>query len=158
MEWKSRKNHGILIPVFFDRVYFYLPQSLLDHVTPAVTFFLKIENLKKVWKKSLLQFEVQTQKYKFLKTPISMLKIKAGFTFVQFSAIRKLAFFFLFSVTQKSARNPGNSLLAPISSTNLRHFWSTSSLVLLGVLLFLIAVFTFYSKDLLFLSSFIFKF
>ena len=40
-----------------------------------------------------------------------MLKIKASFTFVQFSSIRKLAFFFLFSVTQKSARNPGNSLL-----------------------------------------------
>ena len=39
-----------------------------------------------------------------------MLKIKASFTFVQFSSIRKLAFFFLFSVTQKSARNPGNSL------------------------------------------------
>ena len=38
-----------------------------------------------------------------------MLKIKASFTFVQFSSIRKFAFFFLFSVTQKSARNPGNS-------------------------------------------------
>ena len=88
MEWESRKNHGILIPVFFDRVYFYLPQSLLDHVTPAVTFLLKIENLKKI------QFEVQTQKNKFLKTPISMLIIKSSFTFVQFSSIRKLAFSF----------------------------------------------------------------
>lgn len=111
MEWKSRKNHGILIPVFFDRIWtrfisilnFYLPQSLVDHVTPARTFLLKIENFKKI------RFEVQTPKNKFLKTPISMLIIKASFTFVQFSSIRKLAFPSLFGVTQKSARNPGNS-------------------------------------------------
>jgi len=56
---KSRDSHTGIFRQDFDRVYFYLRQSLVDHVTlacvlwgrlytgyvtPAVTFLLKIEN------------------------------------------------------------------------------------------------------------------